>query len=36
MGSYLRYMQTSANTYAGIGHTVLLRYADGAWTEYGR
>jgi hypothetical protein len=30
---------TSTNgetTYAGIGHTVLLHYTNGTWTEYGR
>jgi hypothetical protein len=37
VGSYMVMTQLPNNSgYSGIGHSVLLRYTGGSWTEYGR
>jgi hypothetical protein len=37
VGSYMVLTRLPNNSgYAGVGHSVLLRYTGGSWTEYGR
>jgi hypothetical protein len=40
IGTYMVTIQVpdhnGAQSFASVGHAVLLRYANGAWTEWGR
>jgi hypothetical protein len=36
LGSYMVITQVTNNSYTGVGHTVLLHFASGRWTAYGR